>query len=389
MRKSTMSGIIALLFAGLLTLTAGIGSSWFTNGNIKTWFNSWGKGKQEIVQPNIPDNPDNPNNSDNSDKDNPELPNVDGKTAESLFQVTPIVTSNKLMRMTAVASLPEDYGLSTQAENSVFTLTASIDPFETTDQTVSWEMIWANSSSSWASGKSVNDYVELTIPEEGAKTVTLKAKQAFGERIRVISTANSNPDATAYCVLDYAKRVTGVNGQFGSDLSIGEDFNGKTDRFTYKCSSTSGFVENGGKVSSFIGLNYGIGTYNDTFSYSLTYAPEVSFLNAVWGIQTVDYGVSITPTDFTSPISGGKLGYGRYFLLTGSNNSSLGFSYAVSANLAVQYLMNNPNTAIGTVTVQATGTYSNFTKTYFVYADTASLTTVAESLGLSDSSIIM
>ena len=142
-------------------------------------------------------------------------------------------------------------------------------------------------------------------------------------------------------------------------------------------------------MSSFIGLNYGIGTYNDTFSYSLTYAPEVSFLNAVWGIQTVDYGVSIIPTDFTSPISGGKLGYGRYFLLTGSNNSSLGFSYAVSANLAVQYLMNNPNTAIGTVTVQATGTYSNFTKTYFVYADTASLTTVAESLGLSDSSIIM
>lgn len=43
MKKKTLSVICAILFAGILTLTAGIGSSWFTNGDIKTWFNSWGK----------------------------------------------------------------------------------------------------------------------------------------------------------------------------------------------------------------------------------------------------------------------------------------------------------------------------------------------------------
>ena len=65
MTKKTLGGICAGLFAGILTLTAGIGSSWFTNGNIGTWFNSWGKGNQEIKQPdNTPDD----NDVDNSDE---------------------------------------------------------------------------------------------------------------------------------------------------------------------------------------------------------------------------------------------------------------------------------------------------------------------------------
>lgn len=396
MRKSTMGGIIALLLAGILTITAGVGSAvngkWFKNSDIKTWFNGWGKDKQEIVQPENPDNPNKPDNSDNDkpeNPDNPDLPNVDEKTAESLFQVMPVLSNNKLMRIASVASI-ENYGLSTQAENATYTLTASIDPFETTDQTVSWAMEWANTSSSWASGKNVEDYVQMTIPEEGAKTITLKSKQAFGERIRVVATANSNPDATAYCVLDYAKRVMGVSGMLGSDLSIGDNFDVRSDRFTYKCSATSGVIESGGEIGSFIGLDFGVGTYNDTFTYSFTYRPELAFLDGAYGHKTIDYAVNVVHSgSFSSPISGGKLGYGRYFLLTGINDSATwGFANTI-ANMGVQYLMKNPNTAIGTVTVQATGTYSSFTKTYFVYADTASLTVVAQSLGLSDSNIIM
>ena len=333
--------------------------------------------------------PDDNNGGDNTDK--PDLPAGNGNKEGSLFQVTPIASSNKLMRMNAVASEPEKDGIASQAANSTYTLTASLDPFETTDQTVSWDMEWVNGSSSFASEKHVADYVQMTIPEEGSKTVTLQAKQAFGERIKVIATSNSNPDATAFCVLDYAKRVTGLTGMFGSDL-IREQ--GSGDKVMYKCSATSGTVENGDTIGLFLGLEKGVGTYNDTFTTKVTYRPEVSFFHNAYSIDTVDYGISIefsgdSPSFDPYSISGGKLGYGRWFLLTGTNNSSTWAFADFAANEGVKYLMQNPNTAIGTVTVQSTGTYSSYSHTYFVYADTASLTVVAENLGLSDDNIIM
>ena len=60
MKKQVISSIIALLVAVALVITAGIGSSWFTNPNISTWFNSWGKGEKDnegdTPYPNIIDN---------------------------------------------------------------------------------------------------------------------------------------------------------------------------------------------------------------------------------------------------------------------------------------------------------------------------------------------
>ncbi len=47
MKNKTISSILAVTFAVTLIIIAGIGSSWFTNPNITTWFNSWGKGKDE------------------------------------------------------------------------------------------------------------------------------------------------------------------------------------------------------------------------------------------------------------------------------------------------------------------------------------------------------
>ncbi len=42
--KKVLSGVLSLLFCAALVIVIGVGSSWFTNFNIRTWFDSWGKG---------------------------------------------------------------------------------------------------------------------------------------------------------------------------------------------------------------------------------------------------------------------------------------------------------------------------------------------------------
>lgn len=43
MRRKTFYGFLAILIAAAIFLACAIGSSWFTNGDIRTWFNSWGQ----------------------------------------------------------------------------------------------------------------------------------------------------------------------------------------------------------------------------------------------------------------------------------------------------------------------------------------------------------
>jgi len=44
LRRKTLYGIIGSILLVVVFFVCAVGSSWFTNGNIKTWFNSWGYG---------------------------------------------------------------------------------------------------------------------------------------------------------------------------------------------------------------------------------------------------------------------------------------------------------------------------------------------------------
>ena len=61
--KKAVSVIVALFVAAALVIAVGIGSSWFKNWKVKTWFNDWGK---KTVQSAIPDNTDKTQESDGS-----------------------------------------------------------------------------------------------------------------------------------------------------------------------------------------------------------------------------------------------------------------------------------------------------------------------------------
>lgn len=101
----------------------------------------------------------------------------------------------------------EEYGISTMAE-SAYTLTATIIPESADNKAVDWSAEWVDASSEWATGKNVNDYVTVTPESDGALKASLQGLKAFGEQIKVVVTSRSNPNASAECILDYARRIT-------------------------------------------------------------------------------------------------------------------------------------------------------------------------------------
>lgn len=88
------------------------------------------------------------------------------------------------------------------------TLKATIDPDTAANQNVDWSVSFVNPSSSWASGKTVTDYVTVTPTSDGALTATVQCLKAFGEQIKITVTSRANEYATAECMVDYARRIT-------------------------------------------------------------------------------------------------------------------------------------------------------------------------------------
>ncbi len=130
-------------------------------------------------------------------------------------------TGNGVKLMSAKIA-KEDYaanGISPLAETA-YQLTASIEPMDATNQEVDWSVSFVNASSAWATGKSVTDYVTVTPTEDGARTATVANLGAFGEQIKVTVTSRDNPEVTAECTVDYAKRLTSATVSIGGDTTI-------------------------------------------------------------------------------------------------------------------------------------------------------------------------
>ena len=87
------------------------------------------------------------------------------------------------------------------------TLTATVSPETADNKAVDWTVSFVNPSSSWASGKTVTDYVTVTPTSDGALTANVNCLKAFGEQIKVTVTSRVNPEAKAECTLDYARRI--------------------------------------------------------------------------------------------------------------------------------------------------------------------------------------
>ena len=135
----------------------------------------------------------------------------EGETADEGGAIISEGESNGISLMSARIA-PEAYaenGISPMAE-SAQQLTAIVTPATATNQAVDWTFYWANSSSSWASGKSVTDYLTVTPTSDGSLTANVSCLEDFGEQIIVKVTSRQNPDAWSTCTVDYAPRVVDI-----------------------------------------------------------------------------------------------------------------------------------------------------------------------------------
>lgn len=101
----------------------------------------------------------------------------------------------------------EEYGISPIAEKA-YTLTATIMPETISNKNLTWSISFQNGDSWWASGKSVEEYVKLTVLSDTHRA-NIQCLQAFGEKIVVTVTSQYDSSKNAKCILDYKQKVEG------------------------------------------------------------------------------------------------------------------------------------------------------------------------------------
>ena len=87
-------------------------------------------------------------------------------------------------------------------------VSATVYPTYTTDKSVDWSVEFVNPSSTWATGKTVTDYVTVSPLSDGSTEAVITCHKAFGEQIKVIVTSRVNISASASCFVDFEKKIS-------------------------------------------------------------------------------------------------------------------------------------------------------------------------------------
>lgn len=116
----------------------------------------------------------------------------------------------------------DEYGVSATAESAVQLSVVVKDNLENVmteeNAPITWNVAFKNAASTWATGKTVTDYVTVTPTAQGAHTAVVQCLQAFGEQIIVKAAYSANVGIYATKNFDYEYRINGL-----SSLTIGEE----------------------------------------------------------------------------------------------------------------------------------------------------------------------
>ena len=136
-----------------------------------------------------------------------------------------------LLRSARIASEQyEDYGIDAQA-NTAYSITATVNE-DAADKSVIGSVHWKDDSSTWATGKNINDYVTRNQTVQYGLDFTFTVKQAFSEpvMIKVASCMDSGIYGTAQ--VDHLKELKSfkavLNPSYGTDIgriNVGENMN--------------------------------------------------------------------------------------------------------------------------------------------------------------------
>lgn len=128
-------------------------------------------------------------------------------------------------------------------ENS-YSLTATITPVDAVNKAVTWSVAF-QSSDGWAANKAIADYAEI---QGDGLTVNVIVKKAFGSKIVVKCTSQDNPEASAECIFDYVKRITGFTFNMSNVIAGANNFSYECEYSDYTIDSTVS-VEIGNTIS--------------------------------------------------------------------------------------------------------------------------------------------
>lgn len=258
-------------------------------------------------------------------------------------------------------------GVSPLAE-SAYTLTATITPSDATNKEVDWSIAFVNPSSSWATGKTVTDYVTVTPTSDGALTATIQCLQAFGEQVSVTVTSRDYSEIKANCSVDFAKKISSISSLKIGGLSMSD---GKF--FNY----FSGYDGEGSDITATPVLTEG--SITDVFSYKATMCINKAVSDAL-----IAQDFTVTKT------------VGEYFDI-GTTNALI--SNAIDRyGLVVQgpkraAFMNAMRTLgtgaeIGSIKLVCTGSYSTFEKIYPIVLDSSCTVLAVSGIQINESTLV-
>lgn len=213
-----------------------------------------------------------------------------GVSGNSLI-ITP-EDSGTRMRLAAAPLAATENSAAMQSNENSYTLTATIEPSNASNQSVDWSVAWKDSNSSWAKGKSVTNYVTITPTSDGALTATVTCLSAFGEQIIVTVVPRGNTAISATCTLDYRQTITGVVSELSHYI-----YNGSAADDTNRIATTS----TGGAIT----VNLAPSTYSSNFYqryYTLTLSSTYTLpINTV----SISYKLNLTSNFRTALTSQG------------------------------------------------------------------------------------
>lgn len=277
-------------------------------------------------------------------------------------------------------------------------LTVVVEPSYATNRNIVWSMYWENGESAWASGKDVNDYVELLPTSEGAQTATVRDLQPFGEPVIVKATAEDSvgKESEVYdtCRLDYAARMTGLGVKFFGGTEAYTMISAYTDTYLIKDNSY-GFL-----TSIEAEPVYTAHTVEDEFTYRYTVQYTAQHAGVMSTATSGELALSSNatmeqniPFDAEYPTMGGlNMAFGcnpfncPYF----EGNGATAYTYFHSNRGKIvgpyQVYVGRP---IATIRIYATGTYSSFVREIGIGYDPSALVIETTSAALDVPSVVL
>ena len=217
-----------------------------------------------------------------------------------------ITTDNESSNLTTASLVNDEFKVVKQSFNETFktvNVVAYLTPSNADYTAVEWTVAWSNPNSTWATGKTVADYVSVAKGDLLAAIVT--CKQGFSEPIVLKVKVTKNEISVANtCLVEYYKQLTSISLSLTGDAA--DKVVNAGDMFTYSAVDNFG---NGTRSLSDYGSAVNTFTTASAVSNVATINYDFASKNSVIGFDyDVFYGLSTNFTfkDGTSSVLNGK-----------------------------------------------------------------------------------